>query len=137
MEDPTKKVSKKAPEKGVWVDHETGLVHIPGKDPLPLVGPTSGSEYDRLKKAEQRFKSDKASLLRLMRATWKCSQCAREWKGEDVRVKKAAPDTEDVVFVCPDRKCDAPVVILKLGIGDVQSVRDMKRDGPGPGGILQ
>ena len=44
-------------KRGVWIDHETGLIHGLPEGPQPLVGPTSGKAYEDLKKAEAKNRS--------------------------------------------------------------------------------
>src|SRR5271165_6799371 len=41
------------PKRGVWIDHETGLIHGLPNGPEPLVGPTSGKDYEDLKVKEK------------------------------------------------------------------------------------
>jgi len=94
----------------VKVDHETGMVNVPGVGPLPLVGPTSGREYKNLKEAEAQFELDRAKLNQDRAKRWQCVQCKRIWRGGKVRVKKLNPASDQVYYVCPDKQCDAPVI---------------------------
>ena len=72
--------SKKNPPAIVQVDHETGMLHVPGIGDLPLVGPTSGSEYKRLKESEIDKREMNKRLMAVMRKSWQCVQCRRVWK---------------------------------------------------------
>ena len=95
--------------KPLQIDHETGELDIPNFGRLPLVGPTSGSEYEQLKKREAEKRELNKNLLALMRKFWKCSQCGKIWPGTRIRPQwSKALQTE--ILVCADPACDAPVV---------------------------
>lgn len=98
----------------VKVDHETGMVNVPGKGELPLIGPTSGSAYEDLKKRE---KDQYQFMLRLKRAilsTYQCQQCKKKMSGGNVRPKTVSIDgIETQILVCSDPKCDAPVTLIE------------------------
>lgn len=65
-------------EKAVtWIDHEMGLIHIPGKGALPLVGPTTGREYERLKLSEAEKIQFNTRWYAIACQRWKCTQCGR------------------------------------------------------------
>jgi hypothetical protein len=97
----------------IRVDHETGLIHgLPG-GPQPLVGPTTGREYEQLKQNEARNEQVKRLLERRMVTTYQCTQCKRKWPGVHVRVKwRKQYGVNMETFVCPDSHCDAPVIPL-------------------------
>jgi hypothetical protein len=99
------------PKRGVWIDHETGLIHGLPEGPQPLVGPTSGRAYEDLKAAEKKNEAAKRVMQRMMLSNWKCTQCRRVWKGTKVRVRFDEHHYEK--FYCPDGKCDAPVVMCE------------------------
>jgi hypothetical protein len=101
-----------APKKrGVWIDHETGLIHGLPNGPEPLVGPTSGKAYEDLKAKEKQNAAASKVMQRLMLSNWKCTQCKRRWKGTLVRIRFDEYHKEK--FYCPDGKCDAPVVMCE------------------------
>ncbi len=95
----------------VYIDHETGLIHGLPDGPEPLVGPTSGKEYEDLKKKEQHNDAAAKLMRRLMLSNWKCIQCKRVWKGTLVRIR--FDDFHKEKFYCPDPRCDAPVVMCE------------------------
>lgn len=104
------------PREKVRVDHETGLIHgLPG-GPQPLVGPTAGREYEALKRNEQKHAAAMQILKRQMASTFQCTQCKRTFPGTVVRVKfPMVGGVPTQLLVCPDSKCDAPVVMVKEG----------------------
>ena len=119
----------KAPE-GVWVDHETGLIHIPGMEPREMVGPTSGKEYQQFKAAEKEQSRRNIRLRAMMQSTYQCVQCKRKMKGAKVLVKYERIDGKVVeVFTCMDRKCAAPVVMIE----DALSLTSPPRENGGSG----
>jgi len=111
MKNPAPEAPKK---RGVWIDHETGLIHGLPEGPQPLVGPTSGAAYEELKRNEK----NQAALNKVMRrqilSNWKCTQCKRVWKGSLVRFSMNVIGGKTFEsFKCPDTSCDAPVVICE------------------------
>lgn len=96
------------------VDHETGLIHVPGRGNLPLIGPTSGSAYEDLKAKEKQNRAAMLHLKRQMLSTFQCTQCKRKQPGTQVRVKWMKTEGVDMeTLVCRDPKCDAPVVMIE------------------------
>ena len=81
------------PKKGVYVDYETGLIHAPGKKPLPLVGldvappddqplenapsdpPSLNTKVKRMKEREHQAMELKARMEQLLRSVFLCIQC--------------------------------------------------------------
>ena len=53
-------------------------------------------------------------LQRTMHSTYQCTQCKRKYPGKFVRIKEArlAGGVATTVMVCPDKSCDAPVVLV-------------------------
>jgi hypothetical protein len=102
----------------VKVNHETGNVHVPGKGDLPLIGPTSGTAYEELKRKET---ENQAAMMRLKRAIfseYQCTQCKRKMSGALTRVKWLTLDgVKAEALVCCDTRCDAPVVMIKDALG--------------------
>jgi len=98
----------------VWIDHETGLIHGLPEGPQPLVGPTTGSEYQQLKKKEREHKQAMHLLKRQMLSTYQCTQCKRKWSGKNVRLSwKLIDGVQAEVLKCPMSSCDAPVVLIE------------------------
>jgi len=95
--------------KPLQIDHETGDLVISNFGRLPLVGPTSGSEYEQLKKREAQKRVVDEILLRLMRKFWKCNQCGKIWPGTQIRPQWSKA-LQAEILVCADPSCDAPVV---------------------------
>ncbi len=80
-------ITKKSPIKNpLQIDHETGDIVVPGFGRVPLVGPTSGSEYKRLKGAEQEKRALNRHLHDMMTKAWKCQQCGKVWPGTKLRI---------------------------------------------------
>jgi hypothetical protein len=97
----------------VYIDHETGLIHGLPDGPEPLVGPTSGKEYEDLKVREKQQAAMNAMLERQMLSTYQCTQCKRKQIGKHVRVKWLKQEGVNMeTLVCFDGKCDAPVILL-------------------------
>lgn len=97
-----------------YVDHETGLIHRPKMAPVPLVGPTTGSEYEQLKKAEKQNQKLMLLLERQMRSTFQCTQCKKKWPGKFCRIKWRTIDGVNAeTLVCPNQKCDGPVIMIE------------------------
>ncbi len=75
---------KKGPPKVVQVNHDArgneDALYVPGMGFLPLIGPSSGEEYKRLKASETLKREMNAKLLEIMRKSWQCIQCKRVWK---------------------------------------------------------
>lgn len=72
--------TKKFPPPIVQVDHDTGMLHVPGIGPLPLVGPTSGRAYEDLKKSLHAKADINRRLMDIFRRHWQCTQCKKVWK---------------------------------------------------------
>lgn len=114
-------------------------VHVPGVDtPLPVIGPTSGSQYRKLREAESEMLAKNAAVLAILRRAWKCTQCGVIWRcrfdpetGQPIKGQQTvrptpvyAPDDPrqsipdrmlpsgvDISLLrCGNPKCDAPVV---------------------------
>lgn len=101
----------------IRIDHETGLIHGLPNGPEPLVGPTTGSEYEALKKKEATHKQAMHLLKRQILSTYQCCQCKRKWPGKDVRVKWRKQEGVNMeTLVCPDKRCDGPVVVYEDAI---------------------
>jgi hypothetical protein len=121
--------------RGAYIDHETGLIHFRNQAPLPLVGSTSGSDYQRLKQNEERAKRMKLQTERQLRSVWACTQCKRRfsWFNPNAergilkrapRIKQTDLDSTRIAtqaLVCFDPGCDAPVVMQE----DALSLRAM------------
>lgn len=98
----------------IRIDHETGLIHGLPEGPQPLVGPTTGSEYQELKKKEKQHAQAMHFLKRQILSTYQCTQCKRKWSGRDVRVKWRKQDGVNMeTLVCPNKKCDGPVIMVE------------------------
>ena len=95
---------------GVWIDHETGLIHGLPNGPQPLVGPTTGAAYEELKKNEKNHEAANRLLKRQMLSNWQCTQCKRKWRGTLIRFRIVNGKEQ---LTCPDAHCDAPVVICE------------------------
>ena len=101
----------------LWVDHKTGLIHRKGHDPVPLNGPTTGSEYEDLKRKEKRNANAMALIRRQMRSTFQCTQCKKTFSGKFARVKwRTVQGVLMETLVCFDSKCDAPIVMIEDGL---------------------
>ncbi len=106
--------TKKNPlDPGIRVDHETGLIHIPGKDPLPLVTDLSRSqqrEADSLQARRNKI------MIENMGAFFKCPQCGKIWPGYQMIVKWDTIGSVTSEYLhCPgpgihdpNKKCEAP-----------------------------
>lgn len=68
----------------VTIDHEASgnetAIIVPGKGRLPLVGPTSGADYERLKRAEVEKQKLNRQIVEDLHKSWQCTQCKRIWK---------------------------------------------------------
>lgn len=108
------------------VDHETGLIYVPGKGNLPLIGPTSGAAYEDLKAKEKEHREANLRLRRAILSTYRCTQCKRVQSGANVRVRwMKFHGVEAETLVCANPRCDAPVVVIE----DAANLRAI------PGGI--
>ena len=110
----------------LYIDHKTGLVHRPNHEPIPLFGPTTGAEYEELKKKEIGNSKAMAHIRRQMASTFQCTQCKRKFSGKFARVKWRNVDGIFAeTLVCFDSKCDAPIVCIvdALDMRDVKAVR--------------
>lgn len=97
----------------IRIDHETGLIHGLPDGPEPLNGPTTGSEYEALKKKEVEHKQAMHLLKRQMLSTYQCTQCKRKFSGKLARVKWRTTEGVNMeTLVCPDQRCDGPVVMV-------------------------
>jgi hypothetical protein len=93
--------------KMVEVDLDEGKFHLPGVDqPLDLVG----IKPDDLREKREAFMKLRAQVLRDMRSEWQCTQCKKTTMGHNVRVVIRSGAE---VLVCPDRKCDGPMVRIR------------------------
>lgn len=105
---------KKNKPKIVSIDHEDGMIHVPGKGPMPLVGDLrTGKEYERLKAAEVEKREMNKRLIAVMSKTWVCTQCGERQSGRYIRVAHRSMYTGGQlteVLVCRHRTCDAPVI---------------------------
>lgn len=126
------------PKSIVQIDHEADsndtALFVPGLGNLPLVGATSGLEYDRLKKAEIEKREFNRRIVAALHKAWQCVQCKRIWRcrfnpetGHPLKYQRVViierttplnggPRTE--VLVCPyvdqnGKKCRGPVVEYK------------------------
>jgi hypothetical protein len=98
----------------MYIDHETGLIHRPNHEPIPLQGPTTGSEYEELKRGEERNAKAMAHIRRQMAATFQCTQCKKKFSGKFARIKWRNVDGVNAeTLVCFDSKCDGPIVMIK------------------------
>lgn len=98
----------------VKVDHETGMVNVPGKGELPLIGPTSGSAYEDLKRREKEQYQFMLRLKRAILSTYQCQQCKKKISGAHVRIRTTTiGGLETQLLVCSDPKCDAPVTLIE------------------------
>lgn len=98
----------------IYIDHETGLIHGLPDGPEPLVGPTSGREYEELKRKESQQKVMNAHLERQMLSMFQCTQCKRKQSGKHVRVVWRKMDGVNVeTLICSDVKCDGPVIVIQ------------------------
>lgn len=102
------------PRERIRVDHETGLIHGLPDGPQPLIGPTTGREYEELKKKEKEHGQAMHLLRRQMLSTYQCCQCKRKWSGKHARVKWRQTEGVNMeTLVCPDSHCDGPLVLFE------------------------
>lgn len=105
--------TKKSGNPGIRVDHKTGLIHIPGKDPLPLLthlSPSEQREADSLQSRRNKIMIDN------MGAFFKCPQCGKITPGYQMIVKWNKIEGVQSEFLhCPhpgihdpSKICDAP-----------------------------
>jgi hypothetical protein len=101
----------------MWIDHETGLIHWPAKDnkqPEPLNGPTTGQAYKEFKEAEKKNAALMQLMKRQMLSRYQCTQCKKKFYGKFARIKWRNVDgVQTETLVCPDSKCDAPVIMIE------------------------
>jgi len=98
----------------LYIDHDTGLIHRPGHDPIEVNGPTTGSEYQELKKREKQNAEAMKHLRRQMASTFQCTQCKKKMSGKYARVKWRNVDGINMeTLACFDQKCDAPIVMIE------------------------
>jgi len=77
---------------------------------MPLVG----MEDKKLKEKEKQHQRMSVHLRRQMLSEYQCTQCKRVWSGKIVRVKWDTQRGLKVeLLVCPDKRCDGPVVIYR------------------------
>jgi hypothetical protein len=96
--------------KQVKVNHDEGTVYVPGSGNLPLIG----VDPKKLEEREKVNARNKLHLRRQVLSTWRCTQCKRTWSGKFVRVKWELIDgIRTELLVCPDKRCDGPVVVFK------------------------
>ncbi len=77
-------------------------------------GPTTGSEYQKLKRKEKQNAQAMRLLRKQMISTFQCTQCHRKFSGRFARIKwRKVQGINMETLVCPDVKCDAPVVMIK------------------------
>ena len=98
----------------ITIDHKTGLIHRKNHAPVELVGPTTGSEYEELKKKEKQNAKAMAHMRRQMAAFFQCTQCKQKFSGKYARIKWLNLDgVLAETLVCKDAKCDAPVIMIE------------------------
>ena len=110
----------------LYINHRDGTVRRPNHAPIPLVGPTTGTEYEELKKGEAKNAVAMKFIRRQMASTFQCTQCKRKFSGKFARVKWRNVDGIFAeTLVCFDSKCDAPIVCIvdALDMRDVKAVR--------------
>lgn len=119
----------KNPKPAIRVDHEAGLIHIPGKDPLPLT-PTiqqrfdaNGRPYQHVLTPDEMRDAERKNNLRLqvirecLMARWFCKQCGRTWKGTETRVAhdNVAGNLSEYLHCpgeVPEGKCLSPLTAV-------------------------
>jgi len=112
MKDKDSDFTKKQPrpslaDKAAAIDLDLGKFRLPGQAPMDLVGIDPA---DLLKRREQ-FLARRSQLQRDLRSRWRCTQCRTVYpNGENIRVVIRGGVE---VFVCPDKKCDAPVIRIE------------------------
>lgn len=100
----------------LWIDHKTGLIHRKNHEPIPITGPTTGSEYEELKKKEMANAKAMQFIRRQMASTFACIQCKKRFSGKFARVKWRNIDgVQAETLVCFDSTCDGPIVLVKDG----------------------
>lgn len=98
------------PREQVRIDPTTGSMSIPGLGTKPMVGLDPGT----LDAKGQEHRKRKLLLERQMRSTYQCTQCKRKFSGRYVRVKiRNEGGTKMEVLVCPDPRCDGPVIVVE------------------------
>jgi hypothetical protein len=84
-----------------------------GASPMDMVGVDAKAmrgKRDEFLRLRERVRRD-------MRDSWRCTECRRVWRGRDVRVViRGRPGVE--VLVCPDKRCDGPVVRVARTAGE-------------------
>lgn len=134
----TKKKPKSKTPDIVHIDHNADsndtALFVPGKGHLPLIGPTSGFDFEELKRREQHAMYVREFMLRELHKNWQCTQCKRIWRcrfdrdtgqplpGQTtVIIEWAKPEAggeKAEVLVCPyvdgnGKSCRGPVVEFK------------------------
>ncbi len=101
----------------LYINHRDGTIRRPHHDPIPLNGPTTGTEYEELKKAEKKNAKAMAHIRRQMASTFQCTQCKRKFSGKFARVKwRNVQGVLMETLVCKDSTCDAPVIMIEDGL---------------------
>lgn len=98
---------------GLDLDEDASRFRLPG---APETGTMDlvGVDPKTLRERRDAFLKLRARVLADMRAHWMCTECKRVWSGRSVRVVIRGGVE---VLVCPDRKCDGPVVRDAAGQG--------------------
>jgi len=98
----------------LYVNHRDGTIRRPHHEPIPLVGPTTGSEYEELKQKEAQNAKAMQFIRRQMASTYQCTQCKRKFSGKIARIKWRNIDGVNTeTLVCFDQKCDGPIVVIR------------------------
>src|SRR5208282_4906040 len=58
----------------LYINHRDGTIRRPNHAPIPLQGPTTGAEYEELKRKEKQNAQAMALLRRQMASTFQCTQ---------------------------------------------------------------
>ncbi len=96
------------------INHETGDINVPGKGPLPLIGPTSGAAYEDLKQREKAVNQQLRDLRHSLLSTFQCTQCKEKQPGTLIRLKWMVVEGMKMLApVCRHVNCDAPAVIIE------------------------
>ena len=92
--------------KAAEIDLNEGTFRLPGGAPMDLVG----VDPKKLQERRDEFLKLRARVQRDMRSEWQCTQCKKTFMGRNLRVVVRG---RVEVLVCPDKRCDAPVVRIK------------------------
>jgi hypothetical protein len=98
-----------------------GSINIPGVGTREMVGVDPAHFQQKQHEHKQRM----AIIQRQMRSVYRCTECKRKWVGRDVRVvQRRINGTMMEVLVCPDRRCDGPVVLFQDALSLTNPPRD-------------